>query len=176
MIGIYKIINLIDGKYYVGSSNNIKARWRKHKNLLKWGIHSNIKLQRAYDKYGAVNFIYSVIEECPQIILQPTEQRYLDACQLNPKLSYNICLFAESAFRGRKLSPSHKLALLKSNTAENNHRFIKQQYRFLNRSSGALFEGTPFSFRMAMGFTKSKVSELIHGKRKSHLDWTVIWN
>jgi hypothetical protein len=31
--GIYKIINKIDGKYYVGSSSNIYKRWNAHKNL-----------------------------------------------------------------------------------------------------------------------------------------------
>ena len=31
MIGIYKIENLVNGKIYIGQSQNIERRWREHK-------------------------------------------------------------------------------------------------------------------------------------------------
>ncbi len=29
--GIYKILNKINGKFYIGSAINIEARWRRHR-------------------------------------------------------------------------------------------------------------------------------------------------
>lgn len=63
--GIYKIENTINSKVYVGSSNNIKVRWRKHKALLRHNKHPNQHLQNAWNKYGEDMFIFSVIELCP---------------------------------------------------------------------------------------------------------------
>lgn len=60
MIGIYKITNLINGKMYIGKSNNIERRKREHKNMEgKSVIHDAIR------KYGNENFSFEVVEECP---------------------------------------------------------------------------------------------------------------
>lgn len=87
MIGIYKITNKINGDSYYGSSVNIKKRWDKHIYDLKNGKHHNIKLQRAWVKYGEDNFIFEIIEECGKEDILIVEQRYLN---LKPK--YNIGL------------------------------------------------------------------------------------
>lgn len=50
--GIYKILNIKNGKFYIGSSNNIKVRWSQHKTLLKNNKHENKYLQNAWNKYG----------------------------------------------------------------------------------------------------------------------------
>lgn len=60
--GIYKIINLKNNKCYVGSSINLKSRKYKHFKDLSNGTHHNLKLQRAYDKYGEENFNWEIIE------------------------------------------------------------------------------------------------------------------
>jgi len=85
MIGIYKIMNKINGDSYYGSSINIEKRWHRHIGDLKNGKHHNIKLQRAWVKYCEDNFIFEIIEECNQKDILIVEQKYLD---LNPK--YNI--------------------------------------------------------------------------------------
>lgn len=54
MIGVYKII--INEKAYVGSSINIKLRWRQHKSDLKCNRHNNPHLQAAYNKYKDIKF------------------------------------------------------------------------------------------------------------------------
>lgn len=64
MIGIYKITNSIDNTNYIGKSKDIKTRIRKHKYRLTHGIHHNRHLQRAWDKYGAENFLFELLEEC----------------------------------------------------------------------------------------------------------------
>lgn len=46
--GVYKIVNRVNGKYYVGSSNHILKRWTRHKNDLDNNKHRNIHLQRGW--------------------------------------------------------------------------------------------------------------------------------
>jgi group I intron endonuclease len=85
MVGIYRIINKVNGKCYYGSSNNVEKRWVRHKNELNKRKHINIILQRAWDKYGSDNFIFELVESCDESLLIEIEQKYLD---LKPE--YNI--------------------------------------------------------------------------------------
>ena len=60
--GIYKITNLVNGKVYIGSTNDYLARFREHRTELKRNVHFNTHLQSAYNKYGVQNFKFEVIE------------------------------------------------------------------------------------------------------------------
>lgn len=101
--GIYKIINKIDGKYYVGSSQNIKHRWERHRSNLKKNKHWNRHLQNAYNKYGIDNFEYVIVEYITDINkLLTIEQTYLDECKNNPDNNYMIVYDATAPMRGRK--------------------------------------------------------------------------
>ena len=62
MVGIYKIINTINNKIYIGQSIDIKRRWNDHKSELRRNAHYNIYLQQSWNKYGEENFIFEVIE------------------------------------------------------------------------------------------------------------------
>lgn len=73
--GIYSIINLIDGKKYIGQSKSLTTRWRQHKSDLKYNRHKNKHLQNAVDCYGIENFGYKILEECP-IELRDEKERY----------------------------------------------------------------------------------------------------
>jgi group I intron endonuclease len=88
--GIYKIINKVNGKYYVGSSNNIIGdRWNNHVSLLNRNIHTNKKLQLDWNIYGKNNFLFTITELTPEEKLLPTEQKYLNICRNNPIEAYN---------------------------------------------------------------------------------------
>ena len=63
-IGIYQIVNKINGKSYIGSSINLKYRKYSHFRELKHGIHHSLTLQRAYNKYGKDNFEYKILTTC----------------------------------------------------------------------------------------------------------------
>lgn len=61
--GVYKILCLVNGKFYIGSSRNIKKRWYNH-----WSEKERAKTnnQMMYDdmrKYGKENFRIYVIYE-----------------------------------------------------------------------------------------------------------------
>ena len=59
--GIYKIQSR-DGKVYIGSTINMSKRWKEHENALRANKHVNMKLQAAWNKYGAEYFTFSAIE------------------------------------------------------------------------------------------------------------------
>lgn len=116
--GIYKIINKINSRSYIGSSVCIETRWKVHKNLLTKNVHWNDHLQRAWNKYGEENFSFEVIEEVlDRTRLLDREQHYLD----NEKHKYNFAEIARGGFFDPKVQA--KIRLLQSGT--NHPRFGK---------------------------------------------------
>jgi group I intron endonuclease len=107
--GIYEIVNLNDGYMtaYIGSSQNIEARWRDHKSDLRRGIHCNSHLQRAYDKYGSDSFAWGIIEILEQAALVDREQYWLDEYRAVGKV-YNLAMVIEAPFQGRKHTDAAK--------------------------------------------------------------------
>lgn len=61
--GIYKIINVVNNKFYVGSAVSFVKRKRKHWWMLRKGTHANKHLQAAWNKYGEAAFTFVIVEE-----------------------------------------------------------------------------------------------------------------
>lgn len=97
--GIYKIVNTVNGKFYIGSAMDFYVRLHNHKSELKRNVHPNCHLQRAWNKYGEGVFVCSVLEFCDKNKLTEREQYYIDT--LKPQ--YNILPNARSSF-GRRMS------------------------------------------------------------------------
>jgi len=64
--GIYKIINVVNNKFYVGSAVDLKRRRIRHFSELRTNTHGNGHLQAAWNKYGEKSFIFVVVEEVPK--------------------------------------------------------------------------------------------------------------
>jgi group I intron endonuclease len=64
IIGVYKIYNILSGRYYIGYSTNINRRFTVHRSKLKQNCHDNIFLQRAYNLDGEDKFKYDIIHIC----------------------------------------------------------------------------------------------------------------
>lgn len=60
--GIYAWLNLVNGKVYVGSSNNLPRRKYHHTRKLKIGKHVNAHLQSAWNEYGESTFEFMILE------------------------------------------------------------------------------------------------------------------
>ena len=114
LAGIYCIENLIDSKKYIGSTTCFQKRYSKHLFELKNGFHSSLHLQKAYFKYGANNFSFSILElinneiiDFEEVLLS-TENQYIERLKSNNKLfGYNLRISAFSNY-GIKHSPSAK--------------------------------------------------------------------
>jgi group I intron endonuclease len=64
--GIYKIINVVNNKFYVGSAVDFTARKRRHWWALRSQRHANKYLQAAWNKYGEESFKFLIVEELPE--------------------------------------------------------------------------------------------------------------
>jgi len=63
MYYIYLITNTINGKIYVGQTDNLEERWHAHKTTGK-RAGSNMVITRAMYKYGVNNFVFDEIANC----------------------------------------------------------------------------------------------------------------
>ena len=77
--GIYQFRNVKNGKIYVGQSRDMDTRHSAHVNSLRGNRHNNVKLQRAWNKYGESAFVWSVLEECPESQLSERERYWIAA-------------------------------------------------------------------------------------------------
>lgn len=84
--GVYKLVNLINGKIYIGSSKNLRMRLWEHRACLRHNNHHNPHLQNAWNKYGEDNFDYCVLEVCNEEQQYEREQFYINT--FHPQ--YNI--------------------------------------------------------------------------------------
>jgi predicted GIY-YIG superfamily endonuclease len=76
--GIYKIQNKTNGKLYVGSSKNIRKRWKSHRAAFRRNKHHNNHLASAFKIYGLNGFRWEVIEFVKVNELHKREQFWLD--------------------------------------------------------------------------------------------------
>jgi len=123
--GIYKITNIINNKYYIGSSSNIKKRWKIHRYHANKGDHHSIHFQRAWSKYGKDNFIFEIIEELDNDhdLLLEVEQKYLDELTpWNNKIGYNISQIASG---GDLISNHPNKEEIAKRRAEGHKRYIE---------------------------------------------------
>lgn len=89
--GVYQIRNLVSGKLYVGSSNNLLFRKRYgHFGPLENNTHENEYLQKSFNIYGKDNFVFEVIEFCKEEEQYENEQYWLDKFYDHKKNCYNI--------------------------------------------------------------------------------------
>ena len=77
--GIYAIINKVNWHRYIGSSQSIKDRWKRHIARLEKNDHHSTHLQHAWNCYGRDSFEFVVLLECEVSELIANEQKYIDA-------------------------------------------------------------------------------------------------
>ena len=75
--GLYKITNVANGKFYIGSSDNMPRRFSQHLLDLRKNRHDNPHLQLAWNRYGFENFLFKPYRECKKDILLEEEQKEL---------------------------------------------------------------------------------------------------
>lgn len=126
--GIYIIRNICNDKIYVGSSKDIEGRWRKHLSDLRRGIHTNLHLQSAWEKYEEESFLLEIVLECLEEQLLQEEQFLIEETHCyDRRIGYNKSLFAGSPMKGRKHSDESIKKMRQSKIGEKNS-FYKRSH------------------------------------------------
>ena len=96
---IYKIVNKINGKIYIGQTVNPYRRWYDHRYEGKQDKHRyQSHLYNAMKKYGVDNFYFEIIEECDKDIIDERERFWiLELNTLSPN-GYNIAIGGKKLF------------------------------------------------------------------------------
>lgn len=111
--GVYCIENIINNKKYIGQSYDLSNRFLDHKNLLKNNHHRNKHLQNSFNKHGADNFKFYIIDLYNIDVLNIMEVYWIEfyntmdnRCGYNKKHGGNNGYLSEDT--KRNLSESHK--------------------------------------------------------------------
>lgn len=96
--GIYKILNSVTNKCYIGSAIHIGNRFKSHKKKLKAGSHPNKHLQSAYNLVGLEAFVFSVLETCSAEVLLEREKYWIE---------WTLCYKPEYGYNKRKIPNSN---------------------------------------------------------------------
>ena len=76
--GVYKVLCLVNGKFYIGSSKNIQARWYTHRAPSAWRKYPNRALYQDMQKYGVENFRLQLLAPVMPEYLKQVEQELIE--------------------------------------------------------------------------------------------------
>lgn len=87
--GIYRILNTINNKTYIGKTNNINKRFKEHlwvanKKILSYPLHNDLR------KYGKDNFKFEVLEYCSDKQLNNKEKVFIEIFNTLYPNGYNL--------------------------------------------------------------------------------------
>lgn len=156
--GVYKIVNDVNDKIYIGQSINVIARWKDHVNSLRRGDSRCTLLQRAWNKYGEEHFYFEILESCSEEMLDDVETKYIDfydsrninkGYNIEPGGNKNKHLADETkrkigdANRGRSHSEEAKRKMSESRTGENNGMYGKHHSEESKKKMSNAKKGKP---------------------------------
>lgn len=107
--GIYKIINNINNKIYIGSSSDMYKRLMCHFSELRGNYHKNKKLQNSYNTHGLENFSINILEVIDSVgvdirsALIKREQYWINLTKCyNDNIGFNLRKSASSTLGSQK--------------------------------------------------------------------------
>jgi len=156
--GIYKILNNINGKFYIGSTKNFNKRWVSHKYLLRLNKHENKHLQYAWNKYGEEHFQFIKFQDVKIENLIIWEQHYINTLDVyNRNIGYNLSPTANSTL-GFKFSEESKM---KMSLAKKGKQSSRKNYKHSEETKKKIGENNKISQlgRIHSEGTKIKMSK-----------------
>ena len=76
--GVYKITNTATGDFYIGSSKDVKLRWKNHKCQSVWNQCPNNPMYLDMQKYGVEKFVFEILAEVEPDSLKEKEQQFIE--------------------------------------------------------------------------------------------------
>jgi group I intron endonuclease len=88
--GVYHIVCKVNGKQYIGGTNNIRMRIQVHQSALRKQRHANKAMQKDWNEFGSDAFVFEALEYCEndRVTLSALEQKYCD--KLHPEYNRRI--------------------------------------------------------------------------------------
>ena len=158
--GIYFIKSSINGKIYIGETNNLNRRKIRHFTDLNSGNHTNKYLQRHVGKYGIEDLEFSIIEELvfDKKILNEREKHWIKFYKSNNR---------EFGFN-----------LNEGGTGGYAHTMVYKDFHLVNIKTEKIEKYETISdFEEKNNlYKRHKIRDVLSGKRKVSLDFTTIEN
>ncbi len=177
MVGIYKIVNVNNGKVYIGKSIDVYHRKACHEYDLKRGRHYNRHLQMAYNQNPDA-FRFDLICKCAEEELNDLEIYFIkkyDSC--NPEKGYNVELGGNGSGRVSE-ETRRKMSLSKIGNTAMKGRVLSDEWkqhlaeaqphrkRILCVTTGIVYDSFADAARKT-GLNRTKIVSVCTGKRKS---------
>lgn len=172
--GIYRIINIIDNKTYIGQSVNIAERFIRHKYQLNNNIHDNSKLQNAWNKYGSECFKFEILLKCKKNSLKKFEKQEVQKISENKRYNisknYDNLYGKNNPFYGKTHTKNtkKKLSLIAKKRTGNNNPNYGNKYSIETRIKAGHNKKTKLTYR--------QVKKILSITNKTHQEIADIYN
>lgn len=167
--GVYKIVCVINNKFYVGSAKDFRQRWNHHRRELRAQRHLNVHLQNAWNKYGEEAFVFEIIELTMPWARVDREQYYLDTLKpWDHNIGFNISPNAYTPVRTPEVIEKLRIASTGKTMPLETRKKLSEINTGKHHTSetraklSAIRAGVKFSDE-----TRSKMSEAKRGKKQS---------
>lgn len=155
------IQNKVNGKIYIGQSNNIERRHNEHKYSLNNNKEYNKHLQSAWNKYGEDNFEFTILLECEENQLNSYEQYYIfELMSYDNRVGYN------KQYGGGNNKPTEETKSKMSESKKGKSHPISEETKNKISKTNIGRKGG-FKDKKHSEETKKKMSEAHKGKPKS---------
>lgn len=155
----------IDSKVYIGSSNNLTRRLKRHMSELKHNTHHNIHLQRFVNKYGLDHVKTKVLLTCTEqelVILEIAKIQEYNS--FNRNYGYNLA-YPDNTKRHFSIEERQQIA--------EKVKYNKHNYKInVIKDNNTVFCGYICELEEKFNIDKSSVYKILKGTRKKHKGYT----
>lgn len=167
--GVYEILNLQNGKRYIGSAaRSFRLRWNLHRHRLREGTHHNPYLQLAWNKHGESSFVFRIVEVTPPEYAVAQEQVFIDWRKSSEReFGYNLAPIAGST-RGVTASAETraKLSITSRNISDETRAKLSYAASNISDETREKIRASSTGRRHTVE-ARTKISESHKGKKKS---------
>lgn len=177
---IYQILNIRNGKKYIGQTTQPSIRKNAHFSKLRHDCHPNEYLQNSFNKNGERAFLFEIIEsEIPLNQLDLIEEKYINKYDsTNPSKGYNLRSGGKQGrltlegkrkisekLTGHEVSKETKQKMSKIHKGKQ----ISKEHRKANSKGLFGFQGTNYAHRRKSPWTRTWVCRISFKGKTTHL-------